>query len=302
MKDRYKKFVFEADEGITLEVSEGTSGELIIRATNVAKTDVYSENYMTPPIPEGWKHISGEWHNGFVIRRNQDGSEMVWVPVGNLAADGTLDGVTFTEKFGRRNYRKNDFSQKAFHEELNSELALQLESVKKYGGFYISRYDISKSEAGKPQSVKGKMPWVYINFHDAMKIASTFEKSGMVTSHLTYGVEYDSVLAWFIKSGIRDLNEVARDSTKWGNHWNTKNSPRQVVETGSCKEWCTNGIYDFAGNVDEWTQEQYGEKCRVIRGGNYGDYGGMFPVSYRGNGGPGDYFYRTGFRVTFYIK
>ena len=42
---RYEKFVLEAEKGITFEVSEGTSGELIIRALNIATANVYSENY-----------------------------------------------------------------------------------------------------------------------------------------------------------------------------------------------------------------------------------------------------------------
>ena len=66
---RYEKFVLEAGKGITFEVSEGTSVELIIRARNIAPANVYSTNYVNPPIPEGYKHVCGEWNNGFVIER-----------------------------------------------------------------------------------------------------------------------------------------------------------------------------------------------------------------------------------------
>ena len=303
MKNRYEKFVFEAEKGISFEVSEGTSGELIIRALNIAATvKVYSTNYVNPPIPEGYKHICGEWNNGFVIERCSDGSQFVWVPVGSLDSNGTLDGVSFNEKFGRRNYRNDKFSEGGFHERLTNELALQLESVKKYGGFYISRYHISKSSKGKPQSVKGVMPWVDISFNQAKKVASTIEDSETVKSHLTYGAEYDSVLEWFINSNVRTCSEIAENSTNWGNYWNTKNSPRRLVETGRRKKWCTNNIYDFAGNVDEWTQEKNDSSCRVIRGGFYNYDGDNYPVAFRGCNFP---FYRydhTGFRATLYIK
>lgn len=57
---RYKKFVLEAKKGMTFEGSEGTSGELIIRALNIATDNVYSTNYVNPPIPEGYKHVCGE--------------------------------------------------------------------------------------------------------------------------------------------------------------------------------------------------------------------------------------------------
>ncbi len=303
MKNRYEKFVFEAEKGISFEVSEGTSGELIIRALNIAATvKVYSTNYVNPPIPEGYKHICGEWNNGFVIERCSDGSQFVWVPVGSLDSNGTLDGVSFTEKFGRRNYRNDKFSEGGFHERLTNELALQLESVKKYGGFYISRYHISKSSKGKPQSVKGVMPWVKINFDDAKKVASTIEDSGTVKSHLTFGAEYDSVLEWFIKSNARTRSEIAKNSTNWGNHWNTENPPRRVVEIGSREKWCTNNIYDFAGNVDEWTQEKNDSSCRVIRGGYYNADGDYYPVAYRSYDYPYYRYFSTGFRATLYIK
>lgn len=299
---RYEKFVLEAEKGITFEVSEGTSGELVIRALNIYKTNVCSENYANPTIPKGYKHICGEWNNGFVIERCSDGSQFVWIPVGSLNSNGTLDGVLFAEKFGRRNYHNNEFSESEFHETLTGELALQFDSVKKYGGFYISRYNISKSSKGKPQSVKGVKPWVNINFNDAKKIASTIEDDETVKSHLTFGAEYDSVLEWFIKSKVRTIDEIVKDSTNWGNYWNTKNSPRRVVEAGSSEEWCTNNIYDFAGNLDEWTQEQNSSSFCIIRGADYNDGGSRYPVAYRSFIDPSLSYGNTGFRATLYIK
>lgn len=300
---RYKKFVLEAEKDITFEVSEGTSGELIIRALNIATANVCSTNYVNPPIPEGYKHVCGKWNNGFVIKRCSDGSQFVWIPVESLDSNGTLDGEHFSEKFGRRNYMNNEFSDDEFNEALNYELLKQFESVNKYGGFYISRYNISKSLAGKPQSVKGVMPWVNINFDDAKKVASTIEDNEAVKSHLTFGAEYDSVLEWFIKTEVKTFAEIAEDSTKWGNHRNTENSLKKLVETGSRKKWCTNNIYDFAGNVDEWTQERNKSSYRVIRGGNYDFSGSNYPVAYRSNYcNPNFIFSNTGFRATLYIK
>ena len=299
---RYEKFVLEAEKGITFEVSEGTSGELIIRALNIATANVYSTNYVNPPIPEGYKYVCGEWNNGFVIERDFDGSQFVWIPVGSLDSNGTLDGEHFSEKFGRRNYRNYEFWGDEFHEALNDELLEQLKSVKKYGGFYISRYNISISSEGKPQSVKGVMPWISNYFDDIKKVASTIEDNEAVKSHLTFGAEYDSVLEWFIKTKVKTFAEIAEDSTEWGNHWNTENSPRKVVETGSREEWCANNICDFAGNVNEWTQEQNKSSLCIIRGGNYYNYGYDYPVACRFFGFPYDSYYRAGFRATLYIK
>ena len=294
---RYEKFVLEVEKGITFKVSEGTRGELIIRATNVC-----SENYANPPIPKGYRHILGEWNNGFTIERDSDGSQFVWIPVGSLDSNGTLDGENFSEKFGRRNYMNDKFSDNAFNEALNGELCKQLKSVRKYGGFYISRYNISRSKKGKLQSVKGVRPWVGINFDDVKKVASTIEDNEAVKSHLTFGAEYDSVLEWFIKTKVKTLAEIAKDSTEWGNYWDTENSPRKVVETGSREEWCANNIYDFAGNVNELTQELYQISYCVIRGGCYYDGENLCSVACRNVYNPDDVYFDTGFRATLWIK
>ncbi len=301
---RYEKFVLEAGKGITFEVSEGTRGELIIRARNIATANVYSTNYVNPPIPEGYKHVCGEWNNGFVIERCSDGSQFVWIPVGSLDSNGTLDGEHFSEKFGRRNYMNDEFSDDKFNEALNGELLEQLESVKKYGGFYISRYNISESSVGKPQSVKGVKPWVDINFCEAKKVASTIEDNEAVKSHLTFGEEYDSVLEWFIKTEVKTLAEIAEDSTEWGNYCNAGNTQWEVAETGSREKWCANNIYDFAGNVEEWTQEQSESLHNVIRGGSWAiDMEFLkFPVAYRLCSCNCDQCYDLGFRATLYIK
>lgn len=300
--ERVKKIVLEAENGITFKISEGTSGAITIKAMKNSTVNVYSTNYVNPPIPEGYKYVCGEWNNGFVIERCSDGSQFVWIPVGSLNSNGTLDGEHFSEKFGRRDYMNDEFYFGKFNEALNDELLEQLESVKKYGGFYISRYNISKSSEGKPQSVKGVMPWVNIDVYDAKKIASTIEDNEAVKSHLTFGAEYDSVLEWFIKTEVKTLAEIAEDSTKWGNHSNTANSPHKLVETGSREEWCVNNICDFAGNVCEWTQDKDENSYHVVRGGYYCNDGFIFPVACRYFSNPYNYSNCTGFRATLCIK
>lgn len=172
-----------------------------------------------------------------------------------MDADGTLDGKNFTEKFGRRNYRKDKFSDTEYNEPLVAELFEQKESVGKYGGFYISRYNISKGSDEKAQSVEDSVPWVDINFEEAKSEAAKFERNKAVKSHLTYGAEYDSVLAWFIKSGATMLENILR-------------VPERIAENSY-----VNNIYNFMDDatVDQWTQEKNARFCRVIRG--CADYG-----------------------------
>lgn len=296
---RSKRIVLEAPDGYTFGVSEEDSGELKIKLIPTVAT-VYSGNYTDPPIPEGWEYVEGDWNNGFTIQDSK-GNQFVWVPVDFLDPNGTLDGSSCSEKFGRRNYQDDEFSDDGFNEELEGELRKQWQSVQKYGGFYISRYNISRSKTGEAKSVKGAMPWTNINWFDAMEAAKTFGDGVSVKSHLPYGAEYDSVLEWFIKSKARTTDEIASDSTQWGNFWNTKDSPRKVVKTGRCKEWSTNGIYDLAGNVDEWTQEKNKSSYRVFRGGNYCNNGNYCPVACRNYDNPFFNCDYTGFRATLFL-
>ena len=281
----YERFVLEPENGVVFEVLETTKGNLTIRAF---------VNYANPPIPEGYKHIGGEWNNGFVIKRESDESQFVWIPVGSIHSNGTLDGEHFSEKFGRRPFNKGFFH--LYNEVLNDELLEQIESVNKYGGFYISRFNISKSSAGKPQSVAFVMPWVDINFYDAKKIASTIEDNETVKSHLTFGAEYDSVLEWFITSGVKTFDEIAKDSTEWGNYYHSLYCPRKVKITAVSYNCCANNIYDLAGNLGEWTQEQYADdEKRVIRG--YYSY-----VAFRQKEDCDHHDHHTGFRAALCIK
>ena len=73
-----------------------------------------------------------------------------------------------------------------------------------------------------------------------------------------------------------------------------------IAKTGSRDEWCANNIYDFAGNVKEYTQEQYKSSCCVVRGGDAGLINGNLPVADRDYKDIYDSAY--GFRAALYIR
>ena len=354
---RYEKFVLEEEKGITFEVSEGTSGELIIRASTMKNetTNVnvslpaisageYAKVYSELPtvsageyakvlsvytdsagnkavVPQGWtvsgvpyeniiwgedkglviyqipeEKVSGiDWKSG-LLQRNYN--QFVWVPVSLLTANATLDGIHFNQKFGRINYKNDEFSESEFHEPLVGELLLQKESVDKYNGFYIARYEISKTSNGKLRSVKGSFPIAGIMFDRAQKVAAAIVDDEAVSSHLPFGAEYDSVLKWFVETESKTHEEIAVNSNGWGNYWPT--GYQNKTKTGSQEKWCVNNVYDFAGNLFEWTQEQNESSYRVVRGGSYAHDGDRYPIARRN---PIDSTYPdVGFRVALYIK
>ncbi len=303
---RYEKKLvleLEAPNGITFEVSNEKDGKVIIKAniddssfcdqncskqthllpkeTEIQHVDTsLKENYANPPIPSGYIYIRGNWKDGFVIERESDESQFVWIPVGFLNPNGTLDGISFNSKFGRRCYFANPeiFSRKDFYEPLTEELQMQVKSVKKYGGFYISRYNISMSKYGNPQSKRCEIP-LECTRDEILHLASSFENTDTIKSHLTYGAEYDSVLEWFMKSGKKSFYSIVTNSTSWGNYFHEKQQDDCIKErkpqlTGISDTWCVNRLYDFAGNVTDLTQEEFGfSKARVRRGGSFKDSG-----------------------------
>lgn len=101
---------------------------------------------------------------------------------------------------------------------------------------------------------------------------------------------YETILEWFIESNARTYNEIAKDSSNWGNCKSGK-----IKVTGYDEEWTANNIYDFAGNVYEWTCSYiYRIKMTAVRSkkiANEYSLCGMF-----------QYFNDIGFRVVLFIQ
>ena len=254
----------------SVSVSETSEPEVFISKQN---RQVIGD-YKNPPIPKGFSYVEGKWKKGFVIEHSDkyDRSQFVWVPVGFLEKNATLNGRTFLEQFGRRRFIEKDFSDNKYFENFEGELEAQYQSVEKYGGFYISRYTISiNKRTAAPQSVAGEYPWVEMNYDFAKGVASRMINENHVKSHMLYGAEYDSVLQWFLQTKARTEKEIIEDSGTWGHYdyWGSFFGTSNLKKTGEIKETCTNGIYDFTGNVFTMTQELTKGGKRVIRGGGY---------------------------------
>lgn len=286
MKEFGKRIVLKAPEGITLRVQEGAK-EIVIEAI------IEKDNYKNPFIPERYLHLKGTWDTGFVIQNMDDGSEFTWIPI------GILNGPNLNVKLGRKNWYNSAFSESGYHEEIPDEF---IESVKKYGGCYLSSYHASK-EDGKLVFKQGNMPWVKINYPDAETAAADYAKNSKdIKSIITSGAVFDSLLRWIIKSKAKTYDEVVNDSASWGNYLNSIASPRNVMPTGSRKNWSVLNIYDIAGNVDEWTSEEYGSYRRVLRGGNDNVYGNVSAAASRDSHSPHNDYHNTSFRAVIYGK
>lgn len=175
-------------------------------------------NYTTPPIPEGYKYVSGEWKTGFTIKSLNGnfslGDFWTWVPVGYLKSNGTLDGKSFNLQFGRRNYNNQKFDYSEFNERIDTNLTKTLHTVDKYGGFYISTYLISEDEDGFARSGPIQKLWTNIDFDTARHHASTLGFN-YTQSHLCYGAEIDSFIEWISEYNIKPLKDLCPSGNQW---------------------------------------------------------------------------------------
>ena len=179
------------------------------------------------------------------------------------------------------------------------EYKAMIESVSKYGGFYIGRYELSGTvtePTEKPGKTLTKTDWY--NLYNACR-SSKLQASDKVKTQMIWGCQWDVTMNWLISSGAKTSDEVNKDSSTWGNYnnYNTANNYTEgtagyeknagsLQNTGSSENWKANNIYDLAGNVWEWTQEAGGTSRRAGRGGCYNLHGSDYPASNRANNSP----------------
>ena len=176
------------------------------------------------------------------------------------------------------------------------EYKAMIESVSKYGGFYIGRYELSEAGVQKDKETLTKTNW-----YNLYKKCKELNASDKVETRMIWGCQWDVTMNWLISSGAKTSNEVNKDSSSWGNYSDSKENAKVTVteedgtttnkygrkeNTGYSEYWKANNIYDLAGNCSEWTQEASYAYGRARRGGDYILDGSFYTASYRDIGYP----------------
>ena len=209
------------------------------------------------------------------------------------------DGVSYDAK---DTYYKTILGDTGTKEQLAQlfadEYKAMIESVSKYGGFYIGRYELSEAGVQKDKATLTRTNWY--NLYNACR-NSKLQASDKVKTQMIWGCQWDVTMNWLISSGAKTSDEVNKDSSSWGNYSDSKENAKVTVteedgtttnkygrkqNTGYSEYWKANNIYDLAGNCSEWTQEASYTSSRANRGGGYGGNGSSFPVSGRGGFNP----------------
>ena len=207
-------------------------------------------------------------------------------------------------------------------------------------GTYHSEADNNISN-GIPVSKKGRAGWNLVSQKNAIKLsANMYSNNQYVTSQLVDGYAWDTICN--LLNSKYGGNGFIINSSSWGNYSNTSfqinglyavhssengvwnfgksftipdpRENRYELTTGITDRNKAYNIYDFAGNLYEWSTEvgdwsetetkatngAYG----VIRGGAFSNNGAYCPACYRGgHDSSEDAIYNTiGFRVVLYLK
>ena len=258
------------------------------------------------PIPNGYYYVEGTENTGFVISDSKtdennpssyDGNQFVWVPVDDIN-EYTLtswNGEQVAEEQAENTYYFKQAQKLSQNSRINSEKGdaeddfagitisetIENASIKKYGGFYVGRFEASyNSETKRVETKKDKVPYTNVSFNDAtgrtesilgkVEEESDAPKIETVAIHVNTNVsslnkrtdvltgrQWDAMIRWINKTTNNTYN-------------NSGHTGASKINTGSNESYKINNIYDISGNVAEWTKEWYGtEENNVVRGGSY---------------------------------
>ena len=207
---------------------------------------------------------------------------------------------------------------------------------------------------GVPKSKAGVVPWMFIDCTHSKINAESMYNNDYVSSGLITGTQWDVILNKMVLKKVITASDLT-DSSSWGNYRNTilsyngrlavtdynktnlskwtlkpfgkatsgttsnyttANTYGDLLTTGASSTTERYHIFDFAGNLSEWTEEdsryrntsldqtaQDETQYRVLRGGSCAYASDTHPVCYRIGGGTISYTsLDLGFRVVLYIK
>ena len=203
-------------------------------------------------------------------------------------------------------YNNGLFSKDTLQQEYNA----MIESVKKYGGFYVGRYETSLSNEesssseviGVAQSKPNIIPTTANDTETNMwyglyaKEKTYTGTNNSVQSSMIWGSQYDAMLNWIISSNSTDREKLIKSE-------NASHNLSNSYPSGTEDNDKINNIYDLEGNLQEWTLEANSSDFRVLRGGDC--IHSYFPISritdnpYNNDISKVSYY---GSRLTLYIK
>ena len=190
-----------------------------------------------------------------------------------------------------------------FKTQLQNEFIEMKNSVEKYGGFYIGRYETGNlSSPSKAVVQKNNSDIVNQTWYTMYKLSKTIAANNNVKTSMIWGCQWDATMRWMQNYGTTDeVKNFPTNSEGKGNYEGTQSDGDHAIPTGSNPSYAVNNIYDMAGNVYDWTIEANNTYNRVLRGGCYNFTASNIPASYRNGSSPKNSNSDNGSRSTLYV-
>ena len=312
-----------------MKISDIDVGEITYETSYTIFKDVNGEQV---PIPEGYIVSENSDENivnkGLVISDSR-GNEYVWISCTvdsssnklqykrtewGVEKDGTDNSRAIKDELTLKDidvtYSKTD-TDNGINEEISKEIVAQInaekESIKKYGGYYIGRYEVGKDN--KTAVIKAEQePYVNIKWSKAYELAKGIGGGEGATTYLCSSYSWDTAINFIQNTtGKNYATSIIGFNGNWKSQ-EVKDSSGKVIKpvntaqrlnTGLTTALCN--IYDMGGNVGEFTTELNPgtSETVVLRGGRYYSNG---PAGYRWDNGSGCALSTSGFRATLFLK
>jgi len=311
-----------------MKISDIDVGEITYETSYTIFKDVNGEQV---PIPEGYIVSENSDENivnkGLVISDSR-GNEYVWISCTvdsssnklqykrtewGVEKDGTDNSRAIKDELTLKDidvtYSKTD-TDNGINEEISKEIVAQInaekESIKKYGGYYIGRYEVGKDN--KTAVIKAEQePYVNIKWSKAYELAKGIGGGEGATTYLCSSYSWDTAINFIQNTtGKNYATSIIGFNGNWKSQ-EVKDSSGKVIKpvntaqrlnTGLTTALCN--IYDMGGNVGEFTTELNPgtSETVVLRGGR--NFNG--PAGYRWDHGSGHADSYYGFRATLFLK
>ena len=312
-----------------MKISDIDVGEITYETSYTIFKDVNGEQV---PIPEGYIVSENSDENivnkGLVVSDSR-GNEYVWISCTvdsssnklqykrtewGVEKDGTDNSRAIKDELTLKDidvtYSKTD-TDNGINEEISKEIVAQInaekESIKKYGGYYIGRYEVGKDN--KTAVIKAEQePYVNIKWSKAYELAKGIGGGEGATTYLCSSYSWDTAINFIQNTtGKNYATSIIGFNGNWKSQ-EVKDSSGKVIKpvntaqrlnTGLTTALCN--IYDMGGNVGEFTTELNPglSETVVLRGGvNVNNN----PAGYRWDVSSGSAPSNYGFRATLFLK
>lgn len=312
-----------------MKISDIDVGEITYETSYTIFKDVNGEQV---PIPEGYIVSENSDENivnkGLVISDSR-GNEYVWISCTvdsssnklqykrtewGVEKDGTDNSRAIKDELTLKDidvtYSKTD-TDNGINEEISKEIVAQInaekESIKKYGGYYIGRYEVGKDN--KTAVIKAEQePYVNIKWSKAYELAKGIGGGEGATTYLCSSYSWDTAINFIQNTtGKNYATSIIGFNGNWKSQ-EVKDSSGKVIKpvntaqrlnTGLTTALCN--IYDMGGNVGEFTTELNPgtSETVVLRGGHRNH---SRPAGYRWDNNSGNANSDFGFRATLFLK